>query len=53
MAKDKLKDEEKESVSSRGEQLKSTHSGLIAEATRMANDYDELIAKFEKLNRNK
>lgn len=53
MAKDKLKDEEKESVPSRGEQLKSTHSGLIAEATRMANDYDELIAKFEKLNRNK
>ena len=53
MAKDKLKDEEKESVPSRGEQLKSTHSGLIVEATRMANDYDELIAKFEKLNRNK
>ena len=52
--KDKLlKEEEKEPVSSRGEQLKSTHSGLIVEATRMANDYDELIAKFEKLNRNK
>ncbi len=37
----------------RGGQLKSSHSGLIAEATKMSNEYEVLIAKFEALNKKK
>ena len=43
---------EEDMKSPRG-QLTSSHSGLIAEATRMSNEYEVLIAKFEALNKKK